>query len=187
MIKTKRIIEIYSDGSGNSLDSDGGWGCVIVVDGTKVDERCGFMLSATNNTAELTAAINGFKAAYEYVNSQGWIADNCHFTLISDSQLVLNYAKNTWKCKKDHLRPLCNTLQTQYNFYDADTRWVKGHNGDEHNERCDELAGHARKSGRKRKIGQKFLSTLIKFELIKDELELSIMYDTIKKLAPVPY
>lgn len=173
MIKTKKIIEVYSDGSGNSLDSDGGWGYVIIVDGIKVKEGSGFLRSATNNTAELTAAMNGLNEAIKYMNFNKWDwKDHSHYmiTLISDSQLVLNYAKNTWRCKAPHLMALNNTIQSLYNKLNCSTKWVKGHSGDEHNERCDVLAGTARKEGRKKNSAHLFISTLIKLNIVNDPL-----------------
>lgn len=147
MISKTLIIEVYSDGSGNSFDSNGGWGCVLVVDGVKLKELSGYLDSATNNTAELTAAIKGLKYADAYIKAAK--LDNYQVTLISDSQLTLGYASGKYKCKAEHLRPLYDEIREVYNKLSADTRWVKGHNGDTYNEICDELAKTARQNGSK--------------------------------------
>lgn len=168
MIKTKKIVEIYSDGSGNSLDSDGGWGYVLVVDGTKISEGSGFLKSATNNIAELNAAIQGLQEVGRYKSMCGYSHDDCIVTLISDSQLVLNYAKNTWKCKKEHLWSYNQALQSLYNCQQASGKWVKGHSGNEWNERCDVLAGQARKKGRLKQSKYKLATTLIKLNIVTD-------------------
>ena len=135
-------IEIYSDGSGNTMESDGGWGFVMVVDGVKLKEGSGYLPKATNNTAELTAAIRGLQYVDAYMQAAS--LDKADVTLISDSQLTLNYASRLWKCKAEHLRPLRTELSSLFNKLNAKTKWVKGHNGDEFNELCDELAGEAR-------------------------------------------
>lgn len=136
------LIEVYSDGSGNTLASDGGYGWRIVVDGSALEEGSGYIPQATNNVAELTAAIEGLKRAHTVVVQNGWTL--AEVVLVSDSQLVLGYASGKWRCKAEHLKSLCRDLQQIYSKLDADTRWVKGHSGNEHNECCDQLAKAAR-------------------------------------------
>jgi len=136
------LIEVYSDGSGNTMASDGGYGWRIVVDGLLLEEGSGYIPQATNNIAEVTAAIKGLERASVIILQNKW--NLAKVVLVSDSQLVLGYASGKWRCKAEHLKPLCRDLQQVYNKVDADTRWVKGHNGDEHNEGCDKLAKTAR-------------------------------------------
>lgn len=139
---SRRKIDIYSDGSGNSFDSDGGWGFVMVVDGVKLKEGSGYLTSATNNVAELTAAIQGLKYVDAYIQAAN--INDYEVTLISDSQLTLGYASGLYKCKAIHLGPLNIELKKYYNKLSATTKWVKGHSGDQYNEICDQLAGQAR-------------------------------------------
>ncbi len=144
MQNSPTLIEIYSDGSGNTMASDGGFGWRIVVDGILLEEGNGYLPQATNNVAEITAAIKGLERASAIIIQNGW--NLAKVVLVSDSQLVLGYASGKWRCKAEHLKPLNKDLQQIYNKVDADTRWVKGHSGDEHNEATDKLAGTARKS-----------------------------------------
>lgn len=137
-------IEVYADGSGNTFDSDGGFGYCVVVDGVLLEKGSGYLAKATNNVAELTAAIEGLKKAETHIQLNGW--QMAQVVLVSDSQLCLNYASNKWKCKAEHLRPLKTELHSIWSRLDAETRWVKGHAGDEFNEMCDKLAGEARKN-----------------------------------------
>lgn len=142
------LIEVYSDGSATTADLPGGWGFVICVNGIKVDEGSGHLTKATNNVAEITAAISGL----EYVATHdlsGVDASDTERTivLVSDSQLVLHFADSTWNCKKPHLLPYVLKLRGLYRKLNATTRWVRGHTGDEQNERCDVLAKHARENG----------------------------------------
>lgn len=139
-----KLIEVYSDGSGNTLASDGGFGWRIVVDGVMLEEGKGYLPQATNNVAEITAAIEGLKRASAIIIQNGW--QLIKIVLVADSQLVLGYASGQWRCKAEHLRPLKAELQKWYNETDAETRWVKGHSGDEHNEGCDKLAKAGRES-----------------------------------------
>jgi ribonuclease HI len=138
------LIEVYSDGSGNTLASDGGFGYRIVVDGTFLAEGNGYLPVATNNVAEITAAIEGLKhASLLIAQNPSW---NPEVVLVSDSQLVLGYANGQWRCKAEHLKPLHVELRKQYSLLKASTRWVRGHSGDPNNERCDELAKAGRES-----------------------------------------
>lgn len=141
---TPTLIEVYADGSGNTLASDGGYGWRIVVDGVLLEEGSGYLPQATNNVAEITAAIEGLTRASSIIQQNGWTL--AQVMLVSDSQLVLGYASAKWRCKAEHLKPLCQRLQFIYNCVDGETRWVRGHSGDEHNSACDKLAGEARKS-----------------------------------------
>lgn len=133
------MVEVYSDGSGTSMGKPGGWGFVVVVEGTKVHEDSGALPDASNNVAELTAALKGL----EFVDSHPDLRSR-DITLISDSQLVLGFASGEWEPKKFHLLVLASKLSKLYKSLDVSKRWVKGHSGDEHNERCDRLAKAAR-------------------------------------------
>jgi ribonuclease HI len=138
------LIEVFCDGSGNTMASDGGFGWRIVVDGVVLEEGSGYASVATNNTMELQAAITGLTRAEAIIQQNGWQLAKA--VLVSDSQLVLGYASDKWRCKAEHLRPLKVELTKVYNRLDAETRWIKGHSGDEHNEAVDKLAGNARKN-----------------------------------------
>lgn len=135
-------IVVYSDGSGNTFDSDGGWGCRLLVDGVHHQDGSGYLEKATNNTAELTAAIRGLEGAKRYLNINA-ITDY-KVTLISDSQLVLGYASGKYKCKAEHLKPLYNLIRILHDELSVTTKWERGHIGEVNNEAVDKLAGQAR-------------------------------------------
>lgn len=138
-------IELYSDGSGNTFDSEGGYGWRIVVDGVPVKDGSGYLPKATNNVAEITAAIAGLeevKKLYPNLNVQ----NGDSIELVADSQLVLGYASGAYTCKALHLLPLYLKLRSIYKELNCTQRWVKGHNKDTHNEACDQLAKTARQS-----------------------------------------
>jgi ribonuclease HI len=144
MQNSPTLIEVFCDGSGNTMKSDGGFGWRVVVDGKMSEEGSGYAPVATNNTMELQAAIEGLKRAETIILQNGW--QMAKVVLVSDSQLCLGYASDKWRCKAEHLRPLKNELVQIFSRLDAETRWVRGHSNDEHNEACDKLAGNARKN-----------------------------------------
>lgn len=143
-------IEVYADGSATIASKPGGYGWVIVQDGVKVQEGSGRIENATNNDAELEAAIMGLAIALKLVTNKDTgeresAAHSLEVTLVSDSQIILGWAngRNRFK-QKDKIKKF-NALKHLMKRLDAKTRWVEGHSGDEHNERCDKLAGWARK------------------------------------------
>ena|ERR1700677_4023047 len=150
------LIEVYSDGSATTADKPGGYGFVICVEGVKVAEGSGHLPSATNNVAEITAAIAGL----EYVGTHDLPGTDVQSTvrrivLVSDSQLVLGYANGDYQCRKPHLLTIFLQLRKLYRQLNAETRWVRGHTGDEHNERCDVLAKAAREADPNAAVGIK--------------------------------
>jgi len=136
-------LEIYCDGSseGNSTGC-GGYGYVIVLDGEPIGQGSGHLPQATNNTAELTAAVKGMHCALGLISLMETKPEEV--SLVSDSKLVLGYADGSYRCKALHLAPLCIDLRKAYTLLKAKTRWVKGHNGDRFNEMCDKLAKNAK-------------------------------------------
>ena len=136
------LIEIYSDGSATTKDLPGGWAFVICVEKVKVAEGSGHIPKATNNVAEITAAISGL----EYITTHDLpgVVDAAEVVLISDSKLVLGYADGSYQCKALHLLPLMLKLRKLYRQLNATNRWERGHQGEPNNERCDELAKVAR-------------------------------------------
>ena len=139
------LIEVYADGSGNTFDSDGGYGWRIVAGGNFHSEGSGYLVRATNNTAEITAAIEGLKNVDSLLRSPEFQQTGPHeVSLVCDAQLVLGYASGRYRCKALHLTSLYVQLKAIYTALGASGRWIKGHSGDEHNEACDKLAKAAR-------------------------------------------
>ena len=136
-------LEIYCDGSseGNATGC-GGYGYVIVLDGEELASGSDHLAQATNNSAELAAAVKGCHAALGLISLMEKKPDEV--SLVSDSKLVLGYADGSYKCKALHLAPLCIELRKAYSLLKAKTRWVRGHNGDKYNEQCDKLAKAAK-------------------------------------------
>lgn len=139
-------IEVWTDGSATTSDKAGGWASVIVVDGIIHEEISGHIEKATNNDAELIAAIKGLEQALEYLTAiQGSFPIENTVTLISDSQIILNWADGTFKFKQLDKLYLYDQLRTLVRKLQVKTKWVEGHSGNVLNDRCDKLAKDARK------------------------------------------
>lgn len=136
---TERVT-IHTDGACSGNPGPGGWGAVL-QHGTTVKELKGGEKLTTNNRMELTAAIEALSA----------LKRPCEVELHTDSQYVkdgLNkwihgWKKNGWRTAAK--KPVKNVelwqaLDTAVARHKIKWHWVKGHNGDEMNERADELA-----------------------------------------------
>jgi ribonuclease HI len=138
-------IEAYADGSATIATRPGGYGFVIVQDGLKVQEGSGRIENATNNDAELESAIMALATVLKMITNPGPSTDMPEVWLVSDSQIILGWANGTNRFKQKKKMQKFEALKFLMERLNAKTRWVKGHDGDEHNERCDKLAGWARK------------------------------------------
>lgn len=143
-------IEVYSDGSATTKDKPGGYGWVIIINGKFSFEGSGTIPNATNNDAELEGAIMGLAYLLKFLTVSGEDGPNpglpFEATLVSDSQIVLGWVTGRYRFKQKDKKPKFDQLMYLTKRLSLKTRWVEGHSGDEWNERCDKLAGAARKS-----------------------------------------
>jgi ribonuclease HI len=137
----KGSVIVYTDGGCSQNPGPGGYGVVMLLgDGRK--ELSGGYARTTNNRMELMACIKGLEA----------LEQKCSVTVYCDSQYVVNgiekgwalrWKRNNWKRNKtesaensdlwSQLLDLCEKHNVRF-------RWVRGHDGNKENERCDQLA-----------------------------------------------
>ncbi|MBQ5837535.1 MAG: ribonuclease HI [Clostridia bacterium] len=142
-----KTVDIYTDGACKGNPGAGGWSAILVFGGRE-KELFGGEAVTTNNRMELTAAIEGLKA----------LKEQCNVNLYSDSQYLVNAINKGWleNWKKKGWRKadksavlnddLWKELDELLSFHNVEFIWVRGHDGHEYNERCDELAsGYAEK------------------------------------------
>ena len=126
------------------------WGLYLIPPGEPHGaEHYGFIGHGTNQIAELTAAIEGLSR----------VPPGAPVELVSDSQYVLKGLtewRKGWErrgFRNAEGKPVSNLALWQALFALADARklqvrWVRGHNGDLHNERVDGLANKALREAR---------------------------------------
>ena len=142
-----KTVDIYTDGACKGNPGEGGWSAILVFGGRE-KELFGGERNTTNNRMELTAAIEGLKA----------LKEQCNVNLYSDSQYLVNAINKGWleNWKKKGWRKadksavlnddLWKELDKLLSCHKVEFIWVRGHDGHEYNERCDELAsGYAEK------------------------------------------
>ena len=136
----KRKVAIWTDGACSGNPGPGGWGAILVY-GASQKELSGGEALTTNNRMELSAAIAALEA----------LTRACDVELHTDSQYLrggvtgwmANWKRNGWRTsdkKPVKNEDLWRRLDEARARHEIDWRWVKGHAGDEMNERADELA-----------------------------------------------
>jgi ribonuclease HI len=118
-------LEIYTDGS--SKDGVGSWAYVISRRGQCLGENSGRVRRASSNAME-------FQAAIEALTS---IPCGSNVILFTDSKILVD----TIISGKGHasFQPQMDLLFPLTQIHTITWRWIKAHNGNKFNERCDEL------------------------------------------------
>ena len=135
------MIKIYTDGACSGNPGIGGWGCVIIKNDEKPIFLNGGENYTTNNRMELVAAIKGLN----------YFREENNITIVTDSKYlkdgieswIENWKKNGWKTaskKPVKNKELWLTLDLEISKHNISWEWVKGHAGDEYNEKADFLA-----------------------------------------------
>ncbi len=139
-------VTIYTDGACLGNPGPGGYGVVLLCGANRKELSGGFRLT-TNNRMEMMAAIVGLNL----------LKRPCAVGIYSDSQYLVfamregwatRWRKNGWKRnqKEDALNSdLWEKLLNLCDQHEVQFFWVRGHSGDQENERCDWLSVQAAK------------------------------------------
>ncbi len=141
-----KMIKIWTDGSCLGNPGPGGWG-FIATDGINVAERCGGEKNTTNNKMELTAVIRALTAARKHKEIE--IHTDSQYVKNGMENWIAKWKKNNWKTadkKPVKNQELWKKLDELASIIKIHWVWVHGHNGEEFNERVDDLARTAAKS-----------------------------------------
>jgi ribonuclease HI len=137
-------VEIWTDGGCKPNPGPGGWAVILKFKGT-VKELSGGEMETTNNRMELTAAAEAL----------GALTRPCSVVLHTDSEYLKNgitrwhtgWVRKNWRNAAGD--PVKN-MDLWQRILDAakphciEWLWVRGHSGNEMNERADQLATAAR-------------------------------------------
>ncbi len=128
-------ITITTDGACHPNPGNGGWAAVLRY-GEAVKEISGGERNATNNRMEFRAIIEAFRL----------LREPCLVLLRSDSKTALAWArpdsfkKEAHRKKHPYIWPMVQEFRAMAEKHSVSLEWVRGHNGDPDNERCDHLA-----------------------------------------------
>lgn len=123
-------VEMFADGACVPNPGVGGW-AVILKSGERTKWWSGRVEQATNQTMEITAALEGFRR----------LTRPCRVTVVSDSQYLVKCASGEWARRAN--TELWDALMEAVKPHDVVWQWVKGHNGHFWNERADTMANRA--------------------------------------------
>jgi ribonuclease HI len=142
------VVEIWTDGGCKPNPGPGGWGAILRFRGVE-RELSGGEPATTNNRMELTAAAAALEA----------LTRPCRVVLHTDSEYVRNgitrwhegWVRRKWRnaagdpvANMDLWRRLLDAAAR----HEIEWRWIRGHAGDDMNERADRLATEARERAR---------------------------------------
>ena len=136
-------LTIYTDGACSGNPGPGGWGAVLLWKDQKL-ELSGGEVRTTNNRMEMTGAIKALQT----------LKGSRDVTLYSDSEYlrngitnwIRNWKRNNWQRSKSGSVKnvdLWRELDQLNSLHRVTWKWVKGHSGNEWNDRADELARQA--------------------------------------------
>lgn len=134
------MLKIWTDGSCLGNPGAGGW-AFVATDGTNVAERSGCESNTTNNRMELMAVLRALKAAHRHAEVE--IHTDSQYVKNGMTTWLKNWKKNNWRTadrKPVKNQDLWQELDKVASNIKIHWHWVKGHAGEELNERCDELA-----------------------------------------------
>ena len=139
----KADVTVYTDGACSGNPGVGGWGAIIIADGC-IQELKGGEAFTTNNKMELMAAIMALRKLHN--TTKVHLYTDSQYVRKGITEWITNWQKNGWK--NSNKEPVKNKelwleLLEQEKRHDIEWHWVKGHSGDEMNERADALAREA--------------------------------------------
>ena len=139
---TNPEIIIYTDGSSRGNPGPGGYGIVMQKHGTNyIKEFSEGYRKTTNNRMELLAVIVALEKLKKLKQKVHIYTDSKYVSESVEKKWVNNWEKKGFKNKKNAdlwIRFLKTFRKHEVRFF-----WIKGHDDNPTNERCDELAYNA--------------------------------------------
>jgi len=132
-------IKAYTDGSSLGNPGPGGYATILLDDVKMVKKEFskGYRLT-TNNRMELLAVIIALEMLKQPQSEITIYSDSKYVCDSIEKKWVLGWEKKGFKGKKNE--DLWRRFLIQYRKHKVTLQWVKGHAGNEFNERADQLA-----------------------------------------------
>lgn len=131
-------VVIHTDGGSRPNPGVGAWAAVLRC-GDNRKELVGGELGTTNNRMELSAAVEALRVLKR--PSRVVMHTDSQYVKNGITSWIANWKKKGWKRGDSFVKnvDLWKALDEQNARHQIEWAWVKGHAGDEENERCDEL------------------------------------------------
>lgn len=146
VVKPGSELDIWTDGACAVNPGPGGYGVVFKYQGHVWEKAGGYRLT-TNNRMEITGALVALEA----------LPEKCKVTIYTDSQYVVNSVSKGWAKRWSSKGWMKTTRERVPNSdlwkrmlqlcerHEVDFQWIRGHDVNVENERCDRLAESARR------------------------------------------
>jgi ribonuclease HI len=138
------VITVYTDGSSRGNPGPGGYGIVLKSGSHRKEVSQGFKYT-TNNRMELMSVIVALEML-KNANSEVVVYSDSKYVVDSiEQKWVFGWQKKGFKGKKNP--DLWKRFLQIHPKHKVKFKWIKGHNENPENERCDELAVAAATGG----------------------------------------
>jgi len=138
------VITVYTDGSSRGNPGPGGYGIVLKSGAHRKEVSQGFKYT-TNNRMELMSVIVALEML-KNANSEVVVYSDSKYVVDSiEQKWVFGWQKKGFKGKKNP--DLWKRFLQIHPKHKVKFKWIKGHNENPENERCDELAAAAATGG----------------------------------------
>jgi len=131
------VLHAYIDGSFLESVDKYGYGIVLVVNGTIIDELSGSGSdNPMSNMRNVAGELVGAQRAIKYAQKHGYKKLIIHHDYLG----VANFYTERWVPKNGTTKHYHNYCKEKSKHLDIKFKWVKAHTGNEFNERADDLA-----------------------------------------------
>ena len=150
-------VVVYTDGSAKGNPGPGGYGIVLISEnGYRKEVAKGFRLT-TNNRMELLGVVVALEMLKKKPTDVCIFSDSKYVVDAVEKGWVFSWEKKSFKNKKNH--DLWRRFLRIYRQHNVRFVWVKGHNNNLENERCDGLAVAAAEAEKKHAVDYEYESS----------------------------
>jgi len=146
MVTDSKITTIFTDGACSGNPGPGGWACIVALPDGTVHELGGDNRETTNNRMELAATIRSLAMLEVGEKRPIVLYTDSKYVIQGITQWIFGWRTRGWKSaegKDVANRELWEELLRQVTRLKPSViewKYVRGHNGNPGNERCDEIA-----------------------------------------------
>jgi ribonuclease HI len=139
------MIAIFTDGACSGNPGPGGWGCVLATPDGRARELGGGADATTNNRMELSAVLEGLRAV-RALSGTAVVHSDSTYVLDGITSWIKGWKRRGWTTaagepvKNEDLWRALDAAVAARGPRGVEWRWVRGHDGHDANERCDEIA-----------------------------------------------
>jgi len=145
-------LRIFTDGGCSGNPGPGGWAYVILMNSFHgwqiIAQNKGAEKATTNNRMELQAVIEALRAikSMDSVPRQAALYTDSQYVQKGITEWIHTWKRNSWRTsdkKPVKNKELWLELDSLSSEFSIAWKWIKGHDGNEYNELCDQMTQEA--------------------------------------------